>query len=92
MKEESIVGKKARGFKFTGYPTYTRAMDRYNDVVGEIRWYDARMNACSIKFPDGQSYNYPYPLVLQYIVKEEPEEEQTIEQILNNIKKLTSEL
>lgn len=88
---ESLIGRKAKGFKFSGYPTHTKDMDKYDGVVGEICGYTIG-TVRSIKFPSGQYYNYPYPEILKHLVEEEPEEEQTIEQILNNIKKLTSEL
>lgn len=88
---EDLIGKKAKGFKFSGYPTHIKYMDKYDGVVGEISNYTTG-TVRSIKFPDGNFYNYPYPEILNHLVEEEPEEEQTIEQILNNIKKLTSEL
>ena len=88
---EDLIGRKAKGFKYSGYPTHTKAMEKYDGVVGEICGYTTG-TVRSIRFPDGQYYNYPYPEILKHLVEEEPEEEQTIEQILNNIKKLTSEL
>ncbi len=85
---EDLVDKKVKGFKYNGYPTHTKAMDKYDGVVGRICNYTSG-SIRSIKFPDGAFYNYPYPEILNHLVVEE---ELTIEQILNNIKKLTSEL
>jgi hypothetical protein len=85
---ENLIGRKAKGFEFSGYPTHTKDMDKYDGVVGEICNYTTGP-VRSIRFPDGQYYNYPYPEILNHLVVEE---ELTIEQILNNIKKLTSEL
>jgi hypothetical protein len=85
---EDLIGRKVKGFKFSGYPTHTKAMEKYDGVVGEISIYTFG-TVRSIKFPDGKFYNYPYPEILNHLVVEE---ELTIEQILNNIKKLTSEL
>ena len=88
---ESLIGKQIKGFKFTGKPIYVPVnMDKYNDVVGKIIY--ASSGVVQIKFPDNSTWNYPYEEALNHLVEEEPEEEQTIEQILNNIKKLTSEL
>jgi hypothetical protein len=88
---ESLIGKQIKGFKFTGRPTYLPDnMDRYNGVVGKIIY--AGSDVVQVKFPNNSTWNYPYKEALNHIVEEEPEEEQTIEQILNNIKKLTSEL
>ena len=85
--KDSLIGKEIKGFKFSGYPTYIPHMQPYEGVVGKITFQDH--NVTQIRFPNGRSYNYPYPESLNHLVVEE---ELTIEQILNNIKKLTSEL
>lgn len=88
---ESLIGKKAKGFKFSGSPTYVpHSMDAYNGVVGVITYTNS--NIIQIKFSSGKSWNYPYKEALNHLVEEELEEEQTIEQILNNIKNLTKDL
>ena len=88
---ESLIGKKAKGFKFSGSPTYVPTrMDKYNGVVGKITYSNDKV--VQIKFPDGQSWNYPYEEALNHLVEEELEEEQSIEQILNNIKNLTKQI
>lgn len=84
---ESLIGKKAKGFKFKGNPTYVPTrMDQYNGVVGVITYTDG--NVIQIKFSSGKSWNYPYKEALDHLV----EEEQSIEEILNNIKNLTKQI
>jgi hypothetical protein len=87
---ESLIGKKAKVFKFSVSPTYVpHSMDAYNGVVGVITYTNS--NIIQIKFSSGKSWNYPYKEALNHLV-EKLEEEQTIEQILNNIKNLTKDL
>ncbi len=92
MNSEDILGKKAKGFKFTGYPVYTPNMQEYIGKIGTIK--ASYSNVCSIIFSDGNSWAYPYPEILKHLVEEEEEEEEelTIEQILNNMKKLISQI
>lgn len=87
---EDLLGKEIRGFKFSGGPGYLHAMNKYNGVVGKIVY--ANSDVIQIKFPDGKSWNYPYKEALHNLVKEELEEEQSIEEILNNIKNLTAKI
>lgn len=88
---DSLIGKKAKGFKFSGKPTYgPNRMDKYNGVVGKIVYVGS--GVAQIKFPDGGNWNYPHAEILDHLVEEELEEEQSIEQILNNIKNLTKDL
>lgn len=87
MKEESLIGKKVRGFRFKDGPGYLSNMDRYIGSIGTITRHGE--NTCSIKFNNGDSWGYPYPEILDYLIEEE---EQSIEEILNNIKNLTKDL
>ena len=88
---DSLVGKKAKGFKFSGAPTYIpNIMSKYDGVLGRIVYTDG--NVVQIRFPDDKSWNYPHKEALNHLVEEELEEELTIEQILNNIKNLTKDL
>ena len=88
MKEKKLIGKLIKGFKFSGFPRYLPNMQPYDDVIGEIIWLDSTI--VTIKFPDGKKYNYPYREALEHIVEEE--KEQSIEEILNNIKNLTKQI
>lgn len=88
MKEKELIGKLIKGFKFSGFPRYMSNMQKYEDVIGEITWLDSTI--VRIKFPNGIQYNYPYPEALKHIVEEE--KEQSIEEILNNIKNLTKQI
>jgi hypothetical protein len=83
---EDLTGKEVKGFKFTGGPGYVPRMNIYIDTIGTIKTH--KKTACSVEFDNGDMWAYPYPEILNHLV----EEELTIEQILNNIKKLTSEL
>jgi hypothetical protein len=88
MKEKELIGKLIKGFKFAGFPRYLPFMEQYDDVIGEIIWLDSTI--VTIKFPNGKRYNYPYSEALKHIVEEE--KEQSIEEILNNIKNLTKQI
>jgi hypothetical protein len=86
-----ITGNKAKGFKFVGAPGWSTHMDSYIGKIGIIR--ASYSNTCSIIFDDGNSWSFPYPEILKHLVEEEKEEEElTIEQILNNMKKLISQI
>jgi hypothetical protein len=88
---ESLIGKKAKGFKFSGRrPNYNPLMDEFENVIGEIRYTNS--DVIQIKFPNGSIWNYPYEKALDHLVEEELEEEQSIEEILNNIKNLTKQI
>ena len=87
--EPAIIGKQIIGFKFEGGPGWNSEMDSHIGEIGTIikksyKW-------CSVIFPCDAKWSFPYPEILDHLVVEE-EEEQTIEQILNNMKKLTEEL
>lgn len=85
---DSLIGKKAKGFKFENGPGYMPRMKKYNNIIGTI--INHNKNVCHIKFDndDDGGWSYPYPEILDYLV----EEEQSIEEILNNIKNLTKDL
>jgi len=91
MKDkDSLIEKQVKGFKFKDGPGYMSRMNIYIGVIGTIK--SVRSDSVTVKFPNHDTWSYPYPEVLDHLVEEEPEEELTIEEILNNIKKLTSEL
>ncbi len=77
------------GFKFEGGPGWNSSMHRCIGKVGTI--LKGMHPYCYVIFEDNSRWSYPYPEILDHLVVVE-EEEQTIEQILNNMKKLTEEL
>lgn len=87
---ESLIGKQIKGFKFSGKPTYVPLMKNFDGVIGTIK-YDYK-NVVQVEFPNGDIWNYPHKKALNYLVKEELEEELSIEQILNRIKSLTKQI
>jgi len=90
----SLVGKEVFGFNFEGHPTHTQQMVQYIGKIGKItfRGYDI----CQVEFDSGQRYNYPNSEIHKHLVElapvEEPEEELTIEQIMDNMKDLMLKL
>lgn len=84
----SLVEKEVVGFEFRGSPTHTRAMVKHIGEIGKITYQG--VNICQVEFADASRYNYPYPEILQHLVEiePEPEEELTIDEILNNMKNI----
>ena len=79
-----------KGFEFEGAPTFVPGMKKYIGKIGKIKTH--YKTKCWVDFDDGDGWNYPYPEILQHLVEELPEQEITIEQILNNIKNLTKQI
>ncbi len=76
-----LVGLKAKGFKFDGFPAFVEStMTQYIDVIGTITSCQER--ACSItfdnasKFHSTDTWQYPYPEILDYLVSKETFEEE----------------
>jgi hypothetical protein len=83
---EDLVGKKVYGFKFFGGPGFTYSM---NDLIGKEAEIIAQYpDSCTVQFDKGGLWSYPYPEILLHLV----EEDKPIEEIILNIKQLTSEL
>ena len=90
---EDLLGKEVKGFKFIGNPhsvPYNMSMNKYIGVIGKIRYVSD--NAVTVRFPNHDTWSYPYKEALDHLVEEELEEEQSIEEILNNIKNLTKQI
>jgi len=90
---EDLIGKQVKGFKFIGNPdsvNYNMSMNKYIGVIGKIK--SVRNDSVTVMFHNHDNWSYPYPEILDHLVEEEPEEEQSIEEILNNIKNLTKDL
>lgn len=76
-----LVGLKVKGFKFDGFPAFIESnMTQYIDVIGTITSCQER--ACSItfynpdKFHSTDTWQYPYPEILDYLILEETFEEE----------------
>lgn len=84
--DEDIIGKKILGFQFTGRPTFVSNMKSFIGKEGTIEYFNPEKTACSVKFEHSR-WSYPYPEILNHLVKEK-----TIEELLNEIKQLTTQL
>ena len=83
---EDLKGKMMYGFKFSGGPGYTYMM---KDLVGKLGVIKGqRDTVCQVMFSDGAYWNYPYPEILDHLV----EDERTIDEIIIELKQLTSKL
>jgi hypothetical protein len=89
MNAEDILGKKVIGFKFEGGPGWNSSMDKHIGKIGTIK--KQSKSWCVVVFSSGERWSFPYPEILEHLVEKE-EEELTIEQILNNMKKLISQI
>lgn len=77
----NLIGLKVKGFKFDGFPAFVEStMTQYIDVIGTITSCQER--ACSItfdnksKFHSTDTWQYPYPEILDYLVSKETIQEQ----------------
>lgn len=86
---EDLLGKEIRGFKFSDSPGYILRMNDYIGVIGKIIYVSS--DSVSVKFPNRDTWSYPLSEIHEHLV-EKIEEEQSIEEILNNIKNLTKDL
>jgi hypothetical protein len=85
MKE--LVGKMMYGFKFKDGPGYTHMM---KDLVGKLAVIKTHYNkVCLVQFKGG-IWSYPYPEILDHLVVKE--DNRTIDEIIIELKQLTSQL
>ena len=84
---EDLLGKEIKGFKFKDGPGYVPRMNNYINVIGRIRYVSS--DSVDVRFPDQDTWSYPLSEIHEHLVEEE---ELTIEQILNNMKKLISQI
>jgi hypothetical protein len=85
---EDLVGKKMYGFKFSDGPGFNSHM---YDLIGkeaEILEYYPDHSTCTVKFDKLGLWSYPYPEILDHLV----EDERTIDELLSEIKQLTSQI
>ncbi len=85
---KDLVGQMMYGFKFSGGPGYTYMM---KDLVGKLGVIKGQYDkVCQVMFSDGAYWNYPYPEILDHLV--EKEDDRTIDEIIIELKQLTSQL
>jgi hypothetical protein len=85
---EDLKGKMMYGFEFSGGPGYTHMM---KNLVGKLAVIKSqRDTVCQVMFSDGAYWNYPYPEILDHLV--EKEDDRTIDEIIIELKQLTSKL
>ena len=83
---KDLVGKMMYGFKFKDGPGYTHMM---KDLVGKLAVIKTQNDkVCQVMFSDGAYWNYPYPEIVNHLV----EDERTIDEIIIELKQLTSKL
>lgn len=85
---EDLKGKMMYGFKFSGGPGYSFMM---KDLVGKEAVIESQHEkACNVRFSDNSRWAYPYPEILNHLV--DKEDERTIDEIIIELKQLTSKL
>jgi hypothetical protein len=89
---KDLIGKQTYGFRFKSSLFYSPNMDEYvgkiGTVIGQDHYDDDDIDVCRVQFEDGDVWSYPYLQTLDHLV----EDERTIDQIINEVKQLTSEL
>jgi hypothetical protein len=84
---EDLIGKKILAFEFSGDPGINTAMIKLIGKEGIIHSYHPDGSACRVVFNNTESWSYPYPEILNHLVKEK-----TIEELLIEMKQLTSQV
>lgn len=85
---EDLVGKMMYGFEFSGGPGYAYAM---KDLVGKIGVIKTQYEkSCQVQFPRGGIWSYPYPDIIDHLV--DKEDDRTVDEIIIELKQLTSQL
>jgi len=68
-----LIGRKIKAFEFAGHPGFTPSMKKILGKTGEIiEEYD---DVCKVQFSDGNTWNYPYPQILDHLIEEEQTKE-----------------
>ncbi len=84
---EDLVGKMMYGFEFSGGPGFTHSMENLVGKLGVIKTQTP--TTCGVRIR-GAFWNYPYPEILDHLV--DKEDERTIDEIIIELKQLTSQL
>jgi disulfide oxidoreductase YuzD len=95
MKGKDLIGKQAKGFKFLENPQigWNRSMFNHVGEVGEITNYEGSGNKATyaVRFKS-DSYWYPAIGIEEQFIEEPPEKELSIEELINQMKNLTSQI
>lgn len=90
---EDLLGKQVYGFKFRNSNLhYSPSMDIHIGKIGTIMHYyndeTDNIEYCTVEFENGENWSYLYPEILNHLV----DDERTIDDLLTEMKQLTSEL
>jgi hypothetical protein len=91
-----LVGKQVYGFKFKKSSLYySPSMEQHVGKIGTIISYDRYedgngddVHTFRVEFENGKCWSYPYPEILEHLVNDE----RTVDELLTQMKQLTSEL
>lgn len=87
-----LLGEQMYGFKFKSRIFYSQNMNKHVGKIGTIieqhHYDDTNLYGCRVEFENGEVWSYPYLEVLEHLV----DDKKPIEEIILNIKQLTSEL
>ncbi len=84
---EDLKGKMIYGFEFSDGPGYAYAMKALVGKIGVIKTHYNKV--CQVQFKGG-IWSYPYPEILDHLVVKE--DNRTIDEIIIELKQLTSKL
>ena len=79
MEHIDLVESEVLGFKFKNGPGFADRMNYYIGKTGKI--VSHYKDSCVVKFSDGKKWSYPYPEILDHLVKEK-----TLDELFDNIK------
>lgn len=95
MKDIDLIGKQAKGFEFSETPQigWNNYMLNYVGEIGEIIKYEGSGNKATyaVRFKSN-SYWYPAIGIEEQFIEEPPEKELSIEELINQMKNLTSQI
>ena len=96
MKGKDLIGKSVKGFKFSNNPNigWNSNMLHHVGEIGEITNYEDRSAnepAYAVKFKSN-SYWYPAIGIEEQFIDKTPEKELSVEELINQMKNLTSQI
>ena len=96
MKGKDLIGKQAKGFEFSENPQigWNRSMFNHVGETGIITNYEDKSDmeaTYAVRFKS-DSYWYPAIGIEEQFIEEPPEKELSIEELINQMKNLTSQI